>query len=50
MNQQDDIDKIHLCAKNLSEPKFEFLMKKHENIGIKYLNNPSGFIVFKYNR
>ena len=27
---QDDIDKINLYAKGLSEPKFEFLIKKRE--------------------
>ena len=27
LSQQDDIDKIYLYAKNLSEPKYEFLIK-----------------------
>ena len=27
--QQDDIDKIYLYAKDLSEVKYEFLIKKH---------------------
>ena len=26
--QQDDIDKIYLYVKDLSEPKYEFLIKK----------------------
>ena len=28
IKEQDDIDKIYLHAKNLSEPKYEFLIKK----------------------
>ena len=32
-SQQDGIDKIYLYAKDLSEPKYEFLMKKHEDAG-----------------
>ena len=35
ISQQDDIDKIYLYAKDLSEPKYESSMKKHENAGIK---------------
>ena len=30
IRQQDDIDKICLYAKDLSEPKYEFLIKKRE--------------------
>ena len=43
INQQVDIDKIYLYAKNLSEPKYKFLIKKHENAGIKHLNDPIAF-------
>ena len=42
--QQDDIDKIYLYAKNLSEPKYEFLMKSHEDAGKKHLSDPNAFI------
>ena len=44
--QQDSniIDKIYLCAKDLDEPKYQFFIKKHENPGIKYLNDPNAFI------
>ena len=31
ISQQDDIDKIYLYAKDLSEPKYEFLIKKCED-------------------
>ena len=37
------IDKIYLYAKDLSEPKYEFLIKKRENAAIKHLNDPSAF-------
>ena len=39
IKEQDEIDKIYLCAKDLSEPKYEFLIKKRENAGIKHLND-----------
>ena len=38
------IDKIYLYAKDLSEPKYQFLIEKCENAGIKNLNDPSAFI------
>ena len=28
----------------LKRPKYEYLTKKHENAGIKHLNNPNAFI------
>ena len=43
IKEQDDIDKIYLCAKDLSEPKYEFLIKKCENAGIKHLNDSNVF-------
>ena len=33
-------------AKDLSEPKYEFLIKKRENAGIKHLNNSNAFIEY----
>ena len=39
------IDKIYLFAKDLSEPNYEYLIKKHEDAGIKHVNNPNAFIV-----
>ena len=39
------IDKIYLSAKDLSEPNYEYLIKKHEDAGIKHVNNPNAFIV-----
>ena len=43
INEQDDIYKIYLYAKDLIEPKYEFLIKKRENAGIKHLNDPNAF-------
>ena len=42
--KQDDIDKIYLYAKDLSEPKYELLIKKHKDAGIKHFNDPNTFI------
>ena len=44
INKQNDIDKIYLYARDLSEPKYEYLIKKREDAGIKHLNNPNAFI------
>ena len=43
ISQQDDINKIFLYAKNLSEPKYEFLIKRRKKVGIKHLNDPNAF-------
>ena len=37
------IDKIYLHAKDLSEPKYQFLIKKCEDAGIKNLDDQSAF-------
>ena len=44
IKEQDDIDKIYLYAKDLSEPKYEFLIKKCEDAGIKHFNDLNTFI------
>ena len=41
----DVIDKIYLYARYLIEPKYQFLIKKREDAGIKHVNNPNAFIV-----
>ena len=43
ISQKDDIDKIYLYAKDLSEPKHEFLIKKCEDARIKHLNDQKAF-------
>ena len=42
--EQDDTDKIYLYAKDLSEPKYEFLIKIRKNAGTKHLNDSNAFI------
>ena len=44
INEQHNIDKIYLYARDLREPKYEYLIKKRENAGIKHVNNPNAFI------
>ena len=39
------IDKICLYARDLSETKYEYLIKKREDAGIKNVNIPNAFIV-----
>ena len=43
IKEQDNIDKVYLYANNLSEPKYQFLITKRENAGIKHLNDPEAF-------
>ena len=38
IKEQDDIDKTYFYAKNLSEAKYELLIKKRGDAGTKYLN------------
>ena len=44
IGEQNDIDKMYLYAKDLSELKYEFLIKKSKTTEIKHLNNPNAFI------
>ena len=44
INEQDDIDKIYLYARDLSELKYEILIKNRENVGIKHFDDPNAFI------
>ena len=43
------IDKICLYAKDLEEPKYEFLIDKREQAGIKNLKDPNAFIEYSNN-
>ena len=40
------IDKIYLYAKDIREPKYEYLINKREQAGIKNLNDPHAFIEY----
>ena len=44
INEQRNIDKIYLYAKDLSKSKYEHLIKTRENAGIKHLNDSKAFI------
>ena len=44
INEQNNIDKMYLYAKDQSEPKYEFLIKNRENVRITHLNDPNAFI------
>ena len=46
INNQPDIDKIYLQAKDLYEPKYQFLINKRESIGLKHFNDPKAFIEY----
>ena len=39
INEQKDIDKIYLYAKDLSEPKCEYFIRNRKNAGIKHLKH-----------
>ena len=40
------IDKIYLYAKDTDEPKYQYLINKREQAGIKNLNDPHAFIEY----
>ena len=44
INEQNDTDKFYLYARDLSKPKYEYLIKRREDVGIKHVNNPNTFI------
>ena len=40
------IDEIYFYVKDLNEPKYQFLIKKCEDVGMKHLNDPKVFIEY----
>ena len=46
INEQNDIDEIYLYTRDLSESKYEYLIKKREDAEIKHVNNPNSFIKY----
>ena len=44
INEQNDIDKIYLYERDLNESKYEYLIKKREDAGIKLVYNSTAFI------
>ena len=43
INEQSDTDKIYLYAKDLSKPKYKYLIKKRKDVRIKHVNNLNAF-------
>ena len=48
INNLHPIDKIYLYAKDINEPKYEYLINKREQAGIKNLNDPHAFIEYSH--
>ena len=46
INNQQDIDKIYLYAKDPYENKYQYLINKRERVGINHLNDPKAFIEY----
>ena len=46
INNVHPIDKINLYAKDIHEPKYEYLINKREHAGIKNLDDPKAFIEY----
>ena len=46
LNETTPIDKIYLYAKDLTEPKYEFLINNRKNAGIKHFNDSTAFIEY----
>ena len=46
INNQQDIDKIYLCAKDAYEDKYHYLINKRESVGLKHFNDPKAFIEY----
>ena len=46
IENQPDIDKIYLYAKDLYEVKYQYIINKREGVGIDHFNNPKAFIEY----
>ena len=46
INNQPDIDKIYLYAKDPYEAKYQYLINKRESVGINHFNDPKAFIEY----
>ena len=44
INEQNDIDKMYLYARDLNKPKYKNLIKKRKDVGRKHLNDPNAFV------
>ena len=46
IENQSDIDKIYLYAKDPYESKYQYLINKREGVGINHFNDPKTFIEY----
>ena len=46
INNQPDTDKMYLYAKDPFEAKYQYLINKREDVGIRHLNDPKAFIEY----
>ena len=46
INNQPDIDKIYLYAKDPYEKKYQYLINKREKVGLNHFNDPKAFIEY----
>ena len=49
LNNQPNLDKIYLYAKDPCEAKYQFLINKRESTGLKHFHNIKAFIVYSNN-
>ena len=49
LNNQPNLDKIYLYAKDPCEAKYQFLINKRESTGLKHFHNLKAFIVYSNN-
>ena len=46
IDNQQDIDKIYLYAKDPYEDEYQYLINKRESVGLKHFNDPKAFIEY----
>ena len=46
IENQSDVDKIYLYAKDPYEPKYQYLIKIREKVGIDHHNDPRAYIEY----
>ena len=46
INNQPDIDKIYLYAKDPYEKKYQYLINKDEKVGLNHFNDPKVFMEY----
>ena len=46
INNQPDIDKIYLSAKDRYEAKYQYLINKREKVGLNHFNDPKAFMEY----